>query len=89
MVILDSDHRVDHVAAELQAYAPLVSDGCYLIVEDTHSAEVKPELAPGPPPAIADFLIRNPDFTIDRKREKFLFTSNAGGYLRRHAGSKD
>jgi cephalosporin hydroxylase len=85
MVILDSDHRVDHVAAELEAYGPLVGEGCYLIVEDTDSAEVKPQLAPGPPPAIEAFLACNPEFEIDRTREKFMFTSNAGGYLRRRA----
>lgn len=34
MVSLDSDHSADHVAAEITAYAPLVSPGCYLVVED-------------------------------------------------------
>ena len=36
MVILDSDHSRAHVGAELDAYAPMVSPGCYLIVEDTN-----------------------------------------------------
>jgi len=35
MVILDSDHSETHVAAELAAYAPLVSVGQSLVVEDT------------------------------------------------------
>ena len=35
MIMLDSNHTHDHVLAELRAYAPLVSAGCYLVVLDT------------------------------------------------------
>jgi cephalosporin hydroxylase len=34
MVVLDSAHTAAHVAAEITAYGPLVSPGCYLVVED-------------------------------------------------------
>jgi hypothetical protein len=34
MVIADCDHSGDHVLAELSRYSPLVSVGCYYIVED-------------------------------------------------------
>jgi cephalosporin hydroxylase len=35
MVCLDSNHTHDHVLAELEAYAPLVSPGSYCMVGDT------------------------------------------------------
>lgn len=34
VVILDSDHHGPHVEAEIRAYAPLVTPGCHLVVED-------------------------------------------------------
>lgn len=35
MVILDSNHHYDHVKQELELYPELVSQGCYLVTEDT------------------------------------------------------
>lgn len=35
MVCLDSNHTQEHVLLELEAYAPLVSIGCYCVVFDT------------------------------------------------------
>lgn len=34
MVSLDSDHSAAHVRQEIELYAPLVTPGCYLVVED-------------------------------------------------------
>jgi cephalosporin hydroxylase len=34
MVSLDSDHSAAHVAREIELYAPLVSPGCRLVIED-------------------------------------------------------
>jgi cephalosporin hydroxylase len=85
MVILDSDHAAGHVTAELDAYAPLVTPGSYLIVEDTNvnGRPVLPEHGPGPAEALEGWLPGHPEFEVDRSREKFGLTFNPGGYLRR------
>ncbi|WP_422927498.1 CmcI family methyltransferase [Singulisphaera sp. PoT] len=85
MVILDSDHREAHVAAELRAYAPLVTPGCYMICEDTNinGHPVLPDFGPGPLEAVADFLAGNPDWEADPHCERLLLSFNGGGYLLR------
>jgi cephalosporin hydroxylase len=89
MVILDSDHARDHVLSELRLYAPLVTPGNYLIVEDTNvnGHPVFPEHGPGPAEALEAFLAEDDGFEVDRSREKFFLTMNPGGYLRRVGGS--
>jgi cephalosporin hydroxylase len=74
MVILDSLHSKEHVAAELEAYAPLVPVGGYLIVQDTPF---------GPDEAIAEFLAANDNWIADRRRERYPDTNSVRGYLRR------
>ena len=86
LVILDSDHSRDHVLAELRAYAPMVTPGSYVIVEDTNvnGHPVYRRHGPGPMEAVDAFLAESSDFTIDRGREQFLHTFNPRGYLSRH-----
>jgi len=61
MVFLDSLHNKEHVLAELKAYAPLVSPGSYIIVEDTHlDSIIWPDGAPGPFAAVEAFLGSTP-----------------------------
>ena len=85
MVILDSLHTAEHVGAELELYADIVSPGCYLVVEDmnVNGHPVLPDYGPGPTEAVEAFLATTDEFVVDRDRERFLMTLNPGGYLRR------
>jgi cephalosporin hydroxylase len=85
LVILDDDHRADHVYAELITYSPLVQPGDYLIVEDTNinGHPTLPEFGPGPMEAVDRFLSQNDDFVIDERCERFMLTLHPRGYLRR------
>jgi cephalosporin hydroxylase len=64
-----------------------VSDGCYLIVEDTNvnGHPVVPHWGPGPMEAVEAYLAEGAPVTIDPQREKFLFTFNPRGFLSRGA----
>jgi cephalosporin hydroxylase len=83
MVILDSDHSRDHVLAELRAYAPLVTPGQYLIVEDTNvnGHPVLPDFGPGPMEALPEFLAQQDDFAVDDRCERLFVTFNPRGFL--------
>jgi cephalosporin hydroxylase len=49
LVLLDSNHTHDHVLAELEAYAPLVSMGSYCVVFDTVVERLEKTLYPDRP----------------------------------------
>lgn len=85
LVILDSDHRKDHVIEEMRIYGKLVTKDSYLIVEDTNlnSHPVVPEHGPGPMEAVLEFLKENNEFVIDDGKEKFFMTFNPRGYLKK------
>lgn len=86
-VILDSDHRRDHVLDELRIYSELVPVGGNLVVEDTNvnGHPAYPEFGPGPREAVDQFLAENPHFEVDRIQERFYFTHNPYGFLRRRS----
>ncbi|MBL8291843.1 MAG: class I SAM-dependent methyltransferase [Bryobacterales bacterium] len=87
VVMLDSDHSMKHVLDELHAYAPMVSSGSYLIVEDTHldGVPTNPGFGPGPTAAVKAFLAEpaSRDFFVDEDREAMIITFNPGGWLRK------
>ena len=82
VVLLDSNHSREHVLAELDAYAPMVPVGSYLIVQDTGGVMTKDRKA-GPRQAVEAFLASRDDFVPDRERERMLFTMHPKGYLKR------
>ena len=86
LVVLDSVHEMDHVIKELEFYAPLVSPGSYLVVEDTNSDGVP--VFPGSvgPTAALQRFLPTPEgrhFTQDVSREAMVLTFNPGGWLKR------
>jgi cephalosporin hydroxylase len=84
MVILDSAHLTDHVRKELEMYAPIVSPGCYLIVNDTYFEEMgKTSRLENPARAARDFLRDNGDFEIDATLPRFHESCAPSGFLRR------
>jgi len=85
MVILDSDHRCDHVLSELRTYGPLVTRDQYLIVEDSNinGHPVLPDFGPGPMEAIDVFIRETDCFVVDSEREKYYMTFNPRGYLKK------
>ena len=91
MVIEDSSHTKENTLALLRLYGPLVSEGCYYIVEDTileYDFPFKGAM-PGPLEATKEFLKENDEFIIDRQREKFILSYNTDGYLKRIRPSKN
>jgi cephalosporin hydroxylase len=86
--ILDSDHRMDHVLAEMKLLQPLLSAGDCLIVEDSmlNGHPVLPAFGPGPYEAIEAYEQEFPnDYTHDLAREnKFGWTFAPNGFLIRN-----
>jgi len=92
LVSLDSNHTHEHVLAELEAYAPMVSPGSYCIVFDTVVENMPPELCEGRPwgpgnspmTAVHEYLDAHPEFEMDRMVEdKLLITVARDGFLKR------
>jgi cephalosporin hydroxylase len=92
MVCLDSNHTHEHVLAELEAFAPLVSPESYCVVFDTLIEDMPSSMFPdrpwgpgnSPKTAVFEFLRRHPEFEIQREiHQKLLITVAPEGYLKR------
>jgi cephalosporin hydroxylase len=98
LVVLDSNHSRAHVAAELEAYAPMITAGSYIVATDgiMRDLEQVPGGQPGwshdnPTQAAADFAEGHPDFILEIPPAPFdesktgghRVTYWPGAYLRR------
>lgn len=94
MACLDSNHTHDHVLAELEAYAPLVTKGCYCVVFDTVIEDMpdgwfkdRPwNKGNNPRTALKEYLLTHPEFVIDSSmHDKLQITVAKDGFLERIA----
>jgi cephalosporin hydroxylase len=83
IVFLDSNHSRQHVLAELEAYAPLVSVGSYIVATDGIMRDVADSPRAGadwlhdnPFEAARDFLASHPEFV--EESPKWSFDESAG-----------
>ena len=85
MLSHDAGHLTHEVFADLELYAPLVTRGCYCVVEDTNiqGNPLGHEGVLGPLTAVQEFLNSHPEFEVDESCERFQVTFNPGGWLRR------
>lgn len=97
LVCLDSMHTHEHVLAELDAYAPLVSAGSYCVVFDTFVEDMPQGFFAGRPwdvgnnprTAARQWLASHPEFEIDLDMQRRLQVTVApGGFLRRRDDGK-
>jgi cephalosporin hydroxylase len=92
LVSLDSNHTHEHVMAELNAYADLVSVGSYCIVFDTAIEDLPAGSFPdrpwdvgnNPKTAVHEWLKSHSEFEIDKDIDhKLLISAAPEGYLKR------
>ncbi|MEX3964386.1 cephalosporin hydroxylase family protein [Paraburkholderia sp. EG286B] len=92
LVCLDSNHTHDHVLAELEAYAPLVTPDSYCVAFDTVIEDMPQGSFPdrpwdvgnNPKTAVWSFVKAHSEFEIDHEMDHRLLISVAPhGYLKR------
>jgi cephalosporin hydroxylase len=97
MVLLDSNHTKDHVLAELNAYAPLVSKGSYIVAMDgimesmAGAPRTQPDWSWNNPKSAAlefvqthaEFVIEEPPFVFNEGNVTEGVTYWPGGFIKR------
>jgi cephalosporin hydroxylase len=87
LAVLGAGEDVDGVLNALRVYAPLVSRGSYLVVENTavDADPASPSRGMGPSEAVRRFLEepQGKDFEVDSNRDLLVLTSSPGGWLRK------
>lgn len=85
-IVLDSDHHAEHVYHELLLYAPLVSVGDYVLVQDgnMHTSFHLP-LEETPLGGVRRFLAEDHRFRADDAKSHLPVTAHVGGWLERVA----
>lgn len=92
MVFLDSNHTHEHVLAELNAFAPLVSKDSYCVVFDTIVDTLPSDffldrpwgMENNPRTAVDEYLKSHPEFKVDLEIDKKLLISvSPSGWLYR------
>lgn len=92
MLCLDSNHTHEHVLAELNAYASLVSIDSYCIVFDTVIEDLPDDMfsdrpwgkGNNPKTAVWEYLKTHSEFEVDKSvQHKLLITVAPDGYLKR------
>jgi len=83
LVIEDSSHTYENTLKVLDNYKSIVTIDSYLIVEDGICDVLNLEIVPGPMKAVESWIVKNPNFEIDRGRERYIMTYNPKGYLKR------
>lgn len=85
-------HTHGHVLREMEAYAPLVSQGSYCVVFDTLIEDMPDSMfadrpwgvGNNPKTAVWEFLKTHPEFEIDKSiQHKLLITVAPDGFLKR------
>ena len=78
MVMLDANHTKPHVLAELRAYGPMVTPGCYIVAADgimeivAGGPRTKPDWpVSNPKQAALAFVAENADFVVEEPKWDF------------------